>query len=196
MSSLEVVQQRIAREVAELTVGYEQSPIVAEDVVSVLGSRLGREHDEEAPTVSAARAFSVAPKAGSRAPDAFCVHRGTPTRLAKVLDGRKHALLLFDGRAHTEAGYQKLSRIANEVTARLAALVTVHVVLPEPELPPGFDFDGSVLWDGDADLESRYGAVAECAYLIRPDLYVAYRALPLDEQKLWAFLGKTFFAAV
>ena len=78
----------------------------------------------------------------------------------------------------------------------ISALVTVHVVLPEPDRLKGLGYEGSVLWDSDADLESRYGAVAECAYLIRPDLYVAYRAMPLDEQKLWAFLGKTFFAAV
>jgi 2-polyprenyl-6-methoxyphenol hydroxylase-like FAD-dependent oxidoreductase len=196
MSSLEVVQQRIAREVSELTVSYERSSIVAEDVISVLGTRLGRDGDEEAPTVAAARAFALAPRAGSRAPDAFCVRDGVETRLATIIDGRVHTLLLFDGRAHTDAGYAKLARIATEVRARLGALVNVHIVLPTEARPASLDFDGSVLWDRDGDLEARYGAIAECAYLVRPDLYVAYRALPLDEAKLWAFLGKNFFAAV
>lgn len=196
MSSLEVVQQRIAREVAELSVGYERSPIVGEDVVSVLGARLGRDDDAESPNPAAARAFALAPRAGARAPDAFCVRDGAPTRLASVVDGRKHTLLLFDGRAHTEAGYTKLARIARDVTARLGAHVAVHVIVPSVERPAALGDGVSVLADVDLDLESRYGAVAECAYLVRPDLYVGYRALPLDEERLWAFLGRTFFAAV
>lgn len=196
MSSLEVVQQRIAREVAELSVGYERSPIVSEDVATVLSARLGTDPEDESPSVADARTFALAPKAGARAPDAFCRRGSEATRLAKVLDGRKHSLLLFDGRAHTEAGYAKLARIANEVTARLDALCAVHVILGTAGHPKGLDYDGSVLFDEDADLEARYGAVSECAYLIRPDLYVAYRAMPLDEKKLWAFLAKTFHAAV
>ena len=41
LTSLEVVQQRVAREVSELTVHYERSAMVAEDVAGVLQARVG-----------------------------------------------------------------------------------------------------------------------------------------------------------
>ena len=51
---------------------------------------------------------------------------------------------------------------------------------------------GSLLFDPEWDLHYRYGAAAECVYLVRPDGYIGYRSQPADGTKLDAYL-KTIF---
>ena len=50
----------------------------------------------------------------------------------------------------------------------------------------------SVLLDPEGDLELRFGAVAECLYLIRPDLYIAYRSQPAELEPLAKYLSSIF----
>jgi hypothetical protein len=49
-----------------------------------------------------------------------------------------------------------------------------------------------VVCDGESAVHQRYGARSECAYLIRPDGYVGYRAQPADGDKLIAYLETIF----
>ncbi|MCC6999020.1 MAG: FAD-dependent monooxygenase [Deltaproteobacteria bacterium] len=189
LSTLEVVQARIMRTTAELALSYDKSPIVGQHHGGLLGSRLGRDDSEEAPTISAHSAFVHGPAPGARAPDGYLYRPDGRGRLMELVDHR-HTLLLFDGRAATPAGDQRLAAIARAIDARFAALVAVHVVLPGRDRPLALDWTGSCLSDLDGDLEDRYGARAECMYLIRPDLYVGFRSQPAELGPLLAHLGR------
>jgi 2-polyprenyl-6-methoxyphenol hydroxylase-like FAD-dependent oxidoreductase len=194
LASLEVVQHRITRRVAELDLSYAGSPIVEEHRSSVFQSRLGADEGDERPTVGAWWAFDSAPRAGERAPDGLVVRPGRedPARLMRVIDGRRHTLLLFDGRAPTKEGYQRLVSVARSVGQRYPDLMHVHIVVPGADRPGDLDWHGSLLMDMYGDLEDRYGARAECLYLLRPDLYVAFRSQPVDGDALLAYLGRIF----
>jgi hypothetical protein len=65
-------------------------------------------------------------------------------------------------------------------------------VVPALDRPSELDWEGSVLMDIYGDLEDRYGARAECAYLLRPDLYVGFRSQPADREALLAYLCRIF----
>jgi 2-polyprenyl-6-methoxyphenol hydroxylase-like FAD-dependent oxidoreductase len=194
LSALEVVQHRITRSVAELDLSYRGSPIVGEHRSSVFRSRLGADETDERPTLNAWWAFDSAPSAGERAPDGFVVRaaREEPMRLASVIDGRRHSLLLFDGRAPTDRGYARLTEVARAVESRHPGLVDVHVVVPGADRPTELEWRGSVLIDVFGDLEDRYGSRAECLYLLRPDLYIGYRSQPADQSALLAYLSRIF----
>lgn len=134
-------------------------------------------------------AFSAAPHAGDRAPDVGLGER----RLHDLLRGTHHTLLLFDGAAPTPAGYRTLLRAAAEVEAAWGGRVRPRLVVPRAEAPP--ELAESATWtllDPDGALHARYGAGAECLYLIRPDGYVGYRAQPIDVDRLRAELARRF----
>jgi 2-polyprenyl-6-methoxyphenol hydroxylase-like FAD-dependent oxidoreductase len=194
LSQLEVVQRRITRSVAELGIDYRGSPIVAEHHLNVLWARFSDSEPEaaEPPTIRALRHFKMGPWAGERAPDGTITDAadGRSKRLFEVVNGLRHTLLLFDGCAPTPWGYRNLASIAMRVRDRYADDVSVHVVVPRAERPAELDWDGSLLLDPEEDLAHRYGADAECLYLIRPDLYVGYRAQPADEVSLMEYLGR------
>jgi 2-polyprenyl-6-methoxyphenol hydroxylase-like FAD-dependent oxidoreductase len=164
LASLEVVQERVARAAAELDLSYKRSPIVSDA------------------NITPWRAFGGGPQAGTRAPDGFV---GGERLLARLGD-RAHTVLLFDGRA--AGSYDKLTHIARGVRARHAGDVQVKLVVPAASAPPGLDPDDVIL-DAEGDLEARYGAHSECAFVIRPDLYIGFRSQPADEARLLVHLG-------
>ncbi len=191
MSSLEVVQQRIVRSVAELDLDYKASPIVEDAQESLFSARVGDEVEGEGPTIRAWREFRAAPHAGARAPDAMCSFDGKETRLSTLLGGGAHTLLLFDGRAATEHGYDNLSRIAAVVRAKYAGRIRIFIVVPRAERPRALGDDLAVVLDPEGEVETRYGATTECAYLVRPDLYVGFRMQPAVPDKLFRYLDET-----
>ncbi|NUP12159.1 MAG: FAD-dependent oxidoreductase [Polyangiaceae bacterium] len=194
LTSFEFVQQRIVRQVAELTVGYEDSPIVGAEKSSMLSARVGgREDADERPTILAWRRFDGGPKPGSRAPDGHCTvtpDSVAPKRLLSLLDTRRFHALLFDGRAATDEGYARFEQIAAELSRRYRGIVETVVVTPYQWRPTPLPDDIRVLFDVEGDLEARYGADAECLYLLRPDLYVGYRSQPAKLDSLLAHLSK------
>ena len=136
------------------------------------------------------REFEAGPKAGARAPDGRVTIAGTggTKRLANVLDGSAHTLLLFDGRSDSEDGYERLASIERAVRERWGEVIRTYLVTPRSQRPAILPESIPVLLDPDGDLEKRYGASTECLYLIRPDLYVGYRSQPADLDKLVAYL--------
>jgi 2-polyprenyl-6-methoxyphenol hydroxylase-like FAD-dependent oxidoreductase len=206
LTSLEPVQRRLTRATSEIDLSYAKSAIVAEDRTSVLTTHLLHDPSVEAPSISSWIDFGAGPRAGERAPDITFGPPGQERRVFSLLHGTwhergdagapgtGHTLLLFDGAAATAEGYANLGGIARKVEERWGRLVDVHVVVPR-KIPPeraALGWEGSVLLDPDAALHRRYGAGAECLYLIRPDGYVAYRAQPADAAKLERFLGRIF----
>lgn len=190
LGSFEVIQQRVAREVAELTVGYERSAIVAEHSQGILQGRIGAASGGETPTVSSIRSFDQAARAGQRSPDGRVTRAGeSGTRaLLETLDDRRWNLLLFDGRSASPDGYARFASIAGAVRSRYGEAVDVTVVTPRATRPAELPESLAVLLDPDAELERAFGAETECAYLLRPDLYVGYRCQPADEARVLAYL--------
>jgi 2-polyprenyl-6-methoxyphenol hydroxylase-like FAD-dependent oxidoreductase len=190
LTSFEVIQQRVAREVAELTVGYERSAIVAEHSQGILQGRIGTAAGGESPTVASIRSFDGAVRAGQRAREAKATRAGeSGTRaLLDALDDRRWNLLLFDGRSASPEGYARFAAIASAVRGRYGDAVDVTVVTPRTTRPAELPDSIAVLLDPDAELERAYGAETECAYLLRPDLYVGYRCQPADEARVMDYL--------
>jgi len=190
LTSLEVVQQKVATELTELTVNYERSSLSLEHKTSVLQGRLGTAAGGETPTVASVRAFDKAPAAGRRAKDGHATVAGEPgTRsLFAVLDARRFNVLLFDGRSDSADGYQRFAAIASVLAERFPDAVDVTVITPRTTRPAELPEKICVVLDPDGELEARYGATTECVYILRPDLYVGYRAQPVDEDKIVAWL--------
>jgi len=190
LSGVEALQRRAAREVTELTVAYEGSAIVAEHSQGILQGRIGSASGGETPTVASIRSFDGAVKAGQRALDGHVTRAGeSGTRaLLQTLDDRRWNLLLFDGRSASAEGYARFASIASAVSSRYGESVVVTVVTPRSARPTELPDSIAVLLDPDAELERAYGAETECAYLLRPDLYVGYRSQPADEARLLAYL--------
>jgi 2-polyprenyl-6-methoxyphenol hydroxylase-like FAD-dependent oxidoreductase len=177
VTSFEPVRMRAARDAAELTVGYAGSPIVGENTSSMIAARFGKPEAAETPTIGSRMAFSGGPKPGMRSPP-----------LAEVR-GDAFTLLLFDGRSASAAGYASLVAIARRVRAQFGDLVVTHLVTPRADRPSEVPEDVAVVHDVDGDLEKRWGATTECLYLIRPDLYVGFRAQPANGDALVAHLS-------
>jgi 2-polyprenyl-6-methoxyphenol hydroxylase-like FAD-dependent oxidoreductase len=190
LGSLEVMQNRVAKEVAELSVSYERSSIVREDKTSLLNARLGSASGGDTPTIGSVREFASGPSAGQRAPDgrATLAGQGGTRRLHEVLEGRL-ALLLFDGRSSTEEGYARFKGITSSVADRYGDAVTAWVVTPLATRPASLPAELAVLLDPEGELEKRYAATTECVYLVRPDLHIAYRSQPADLDKLLEYLA-------
>ncbi len=193
LGSLELFQQRVAKEVAELSVAYERSSIVKEDKTSLLNARLGSAAGGDTPTIGSVREFAAAPAAGQRAPDGrtTIAGQGGTRRIYELLDGKKLAVLLFDGRSSTTEGYERFKGILIEVRNRFGHAVDPWVITPQRARPEGLLTDVPVLLDPDGELEKKYAASTECIYVIRPDFYIGYRSQPADVESLLAYLGTT-----
>jgi 2-polyprenyl-6-methoxyphenol hydroxylase-like FAD-dependent oxidoreductase len=187
VTSFEPVRRRIVRDASQITVAYENSPIVGEATRSLLVARIGSDAAAESPTIAAHRAFASGPQPGARARDAEVLRDGEPVRLARLISGDAFTLLLFDGRSHTAEGYATLAAIARRITARFGPLVQPYVVTPRADRPAELPPDLPVLH---GDLDASWGARSECLYLVRPDLYVGFRSQPADGDALEAHLAK------
>ena len=154
---------------AQLLVGYPDSPLNGQDVDGGL--------------------LSGGPLPGQRAPDARGLRRAAaadPLRLFELLSGADLVLLLYAD-ASADAGVLS-SFEALATAARERAEPAVYAVLG-----PGVDHDLAdvpTIEDRDGQFAAAYGASGACAYLIRPDGYIAYRAAPVDPDRLVAHLAR------
>ena len=184
---LPAVQAAMLDRVAELDVGYRDSSLSRErDSVGLSG-------DGESAGVLDHVRFRHGPRAGDRAPDAHGIRAddGAPTRLFDLFRGTHSTLLLFDGPAGTETGYDRLAATARRVRDALGTDVRAHVVVPADRRPAGLD-DVDVLLDPDRDAHRRYAAAAESLYLVRPDGYVAFRSQPAAADPVLEHLRSVF----
>lgn len=179
------VQSEATRNLSMIAVGYPGSPVVGEDQPSLLSSLAGR---GESPDIPSWIHFGDGPAPGQRVPD-MPLGEGEG-RLFDLLRGTHHTLLLFDGAARTEEGYQRFSRLDARIRARLGEGVRVHAIVPDRARPEALAEGVHVLLDPEGALHRRFGARTECLYLIRPDGYVGYRCQPADEAKLEAYLDR------
>jgi hypothetical protein len=112
------------------------------------------------------------------------VELGPARRLADLLHGPRHTLLLFAGQS--TALLERFATMSDEVAARYGALVSSVIVRLDPAHPA----IGEVDRRGAA--HERYGAVQGAIYLVRPDGYIAFRGAGTDVEVLRATLKQRF----
>jgi antitoxin (DNA-binding transcriptional repressor) of toxin-antitoxin stability system len=144
----------------ELTVAYETSPIV-----------------EPAP------AAALGPRPGQRVPDAGPLVRpdGSTTSLRELARDPRPQLWVC-------AGARPAAAAAAWATPWASALATRVVVVVDRPPPP----EGGVelLADPTLKVHGRLGAVADTAYVVRPDGYLGARLQPPDAARLGAYLRR------
>lgn len=109
------------------------------------------------------------PEPGGRAP------------VVDALDGTAHHLLLFTGDEPDLAALPEVQAVV------LKDIVCPWLVTPQPR-----EWSGQVLVDPDRSIHRKFGATSPCAYLIRPDGYIGYRASPISPDRISAYLTTVF----
>jgi 2-polyprenyl-6-methoxyphenol hydroxylase-like FAD-dependent oxidoreductase len=172
------IQHRLTAQLAELSINYRKSALVAEHLHS---------HFSHGHVVGG-------PRAGDRAPDAGPLLRadGTSARLFEALRGTKHTLLLLADADHQQASWGRLTALAGAIGARYGAQIGIYLVAAGSTAPAGDTSGAAILLDPERALHQRYSAVGECLYLIRPDGYIGYRSYPADADSLNDYLKGLF----
>lgn len=195
VSRLDFFRANLSRSMSMLDRNYRQSPIVAQHRQPLWRAHALSSPHSELPSLAAWTAFGTGPEPGDRAPDVtFAESQEGPNRLFSLLRSTRHTLLLFDGEASTEDGYRRLHELGRRVRARCGDAVHSYLIIPLASLPPAAAGDVPVVIDAAKALHTRYGARAECLYLVRPDGYVAYRSQPADGDQLLSYLDTIFTA--
>jgi 2-polyprenyl-6-methoxyphenol hydroxylase-like FAD-dependent oxidoreductase len=162
-------QRRMARFVTQLAIHYRRSPLSTE---RIWGEEVGGVRLEEGP----------AP--GERVPELPVKGEGVE-RLHEVLRGPQHTLLLFTGLKPEVKARSVLVTLAKRLEEAYGPLLRARVVVAGEGTPGPF-----VLADGEGALHRRFGAGAECFYLVRPDGYVGHRERPVEPKRLEAELAR------
>ncbi|MCA9719530.1 MAG: FAD-dependent monooxygenase [Myxococcales bacterium] len=191
LANIETINRRVARAFSELEFTYRESSLVEEHHTPLLGARLTHSDRSEQASLADRREFALAPAAGDRVPHArVTTDAGDERSLFDLTRGTFHTLLLFDGDAPTPEGYRNLAEIGKAIRDQYGDLVRTHVVIPAAEAPATLPWEGAVILDHDGALHRRFGARAECQYLIRPDRHVAFRSQPADRHVLVEYLKR------
>lgn len=166
------------RHMEELDLDYRKSPICTE--------HLDR-HEK-------GTSFVGGPHAGAEARDAGPLFVGDrKLTLFELLRGPRHTMLLFLGNRDGETSRARLADLAAAMVPSYRELVDVYLVVPRSSGDAEDSVAGiAVVRDPEGALHARYGADAECLYLIRPDGYVGYRSKPASLQPLREYLGRVF----
>ena len=178
--SFDAVQDSARAGLSEIGVNYRHSPIVAEDHESAgEGILPGWLHAE------------AGPRAGDRAPDANVLQASAPVRLAELMPGTQHTLLLFAGHRGGADDASRRHAVFDALAQGYGDLITCFLILPGKNPAPGRDHEITLL-DPDGAAHRAYHADDERLYLVRPDGYIGYRSQPADAGKLVDYLRRLF----
>jgi 2-polyprenyl-6-methoxyphenol hydroxylase-like FAD-dependent oxidoreductase len=126
--------------------------------------------------------WEAGPQPGERAPDGLLVlHGGSTATLYERCWGAHHTLLVFEGLDQTEVESDVLS-FAQELQFRYGDLLHVKVLCHSPSDNLSMEEEFYTTLDPEGRLHHAYGALKPCLYLLRPDGYIGFRALPVDEE--------------
>ncbi|HXJ78782.1 MAG TPA: FAD-dependent monooxygenase [Candidatus Methylomirabilis sp.] len=191
LASLEVMQQRLQRTIAELSVSYRHSPAVAEHRAPAMPLR--RRSSDGSSGLHGWHDFGGAPRAGDRAPDARLQRwpERDPVRLFQVMAGLPHHLLLLSGVETAADADPHLLATAVQVCLEYGRMVRVHLITRQPPAEP-WPGNGLVFLDELGEAHHRYGARQSCLYLIRPDGYIGFRSQPAEPRRVVKFLKGIF----
>jgi hypothetical protein len=93
--------------------------------------------------------------------------------------------LLFTGLAHEAGVLSGLVALARRLEAAYGPLLKARVVAEGEGMPGPF-----VLADADGAVHRRFGAGAQCLYLVRPDGHVGHRERPIEPKRLEVELSR------
>jgi 2-polyprenyl-6-methoxyphenol hydroxylase-like FAD-dependent oxidoreductase len=164
---------RVFRFVSQLGIKYPGSPIVGEDLRG------------------ADRAFRSGPAAGHRAPDGplRLAENGSEVSLFSRLLGTGHHLLLFAGRRSDAGGLASGAELRN-LLAGYEGMIQPHLIFAGDLTRIGSEAPAYV--DESGQVRERYGLAGAGHYLIRPDGYVAFRAMGPELRPLRTYLRKVY----
>lgn len=185
----------LARWMCELIASFHTDVRDSPAVESVRGSLLKADViadlSTEEPSLYEHLSYSTGTRAGERAPYVKFGENDENSSLS-LQASHLHTLLLFDGLARTTEGYHKLAAIAHDVEKVFPGVMRTLIIVPDSERPAELPVDVTVIADPGAKLHEAFSARAECAFLIRPDGYVAFRCQPADPGQIAAFFQKMF----
>jgi 2-polyprenyl-6-methoxyphenol hydroxylase-like FAD-dependent oxidoreductase len=179
LSGSEFMSRKAGRRLAELSVNYRKSPLVAESQTGL--ARIFA-------------AFGEGPLAGDRAPEVADLRNaaGQQVGLWEMLRGTAHTLLLFPGVEGDAAAYRVLTAIGQRVVARYDQCVKPILVAGQAKMPEELGWMGGVIFDPEHKLHAEYHAAGAGLCLIRPDGYIGFRCFPPRAALLADFLGRIF----
>jgi hypothetical protein len=177
--------------VASFHCDVRDSPAVESTRGALLSVDIFADPSTEEPSIAEHLAYSTGTRAGERAPYALFGEHGETSSFS-LLASTRHTLLLFDGLARTAEGYRKLATIAHDVAQVFPDVIRTLVIVPDAIRPMELPADTRVIGDPGAKLHDAFTAQAECAFLIRPDGYVAFRCQPADPLSIMTFLKRLF----
>jgi 2-polyprenyl-6-methoxyphenol hydroxylase-like FAD-dependent oxidoreductase len=166
------VQKKITRNLSEVDINYNHSPIVYQDWNS------GKD--------------GLIP--GTRAVDAQfkIASTGETKQLFDIQKDTNHQLLLFGGKSNSRDDIDTLASIGKSIQEKYHGRIAVHLIVSGDLKTDDIDWKGPILYDPNDHAHGQYGAARSCLYLIRPDGYVGYRNQPPDAGPLLAYLQKIF----
>ena len=161
------VLRRATGLLSQLSVHYPDSPLNAEDGLG----------------------WRDAPAPGDRAREADVTIDGRQGRLHEAFRGTHHTVLLFTGFDDEARPAVELCRIAEQIEQTYPGLVKARVVTAER-----FADHPAALGDPTRSAHRQYGVTSACAFVVRPDKYIGYRARPVDVDRLTADLARRLVA--
>ena len=136
--------------------------------------------------------FAGGPSPGDRAPDAPGLRQpyiGRAIRLAELLRGTGHTLIVYADASLNDQDYRSLAQLANDLSAAYGNAITTYGIL-SPDAHP-LDLERCpILTDAEGTFRATYGINAPSRNLIRPDGHIAYRATPPNPDRLHEYLRR------
>lgn len=194
LGSFDVVQQRLARRLAELDLSYSESSIVEECHMPLLGSCFHLA-DKLIPTTSTCLEFGSTPQAGERLPDVVYADSGAEggARLFTLLRGTRHCLFLFSGLG-PKADQEALLDVASLVKDSYDPIIKFYLVLHPDSKADFSSWKYAVIQDSEGALHRHFGLSFGGMYLVRPDGYIGFRSQPVLKSVFVDYLKRTFIA--
>lgn len=195
LGSFDVVQQRLARRLAELDLSYSESSIVEECHMPLLGSCFHLA-DKLIPTTATCLEFGSTPQAGERVPDVGYAgaEGGDRSRLFALLQGTRHRLFLFSGLS-PKADQTALFDVASLVNSSYGRIIKLYLVVHPDSQTDFSSWQHELIQDADGALHRHFGLSFGGMYLIRPDGYIGFRSQPVLKSVFADYLKRTFIAA-
>jgi 2-polyprenyl-6-methoxyphenol hydroxylase-like FAD-dependent oxidoreductase len=160
LAQFDIVQQRIARRIANAGLNYRDSPLVSQ----------------------AGRWYSLGPAPGDQALDAPIAGGA---RLFDRIACARHVVLMFTGEQPSSEnlrGFENTARYMHEGYAEGVQTILVSRA--------AMDWPGEKIVDVDGAIHHRYGAGLPCVYILRPDRYVGFRALSAEPMPVLEYFGR------
>jgi 2-polyprenyl-6-methoxyphenol hydroxylase-like FAD-dependent oxidoreductase len=181
LASQDFIQKRIRELISEIDVNYRESAVVKDHHAFL---------EKFAGPCAGDRALNATLGAKSNGANA----KEESIEIYNLLRDTKHQLLLFTSTEIDDAAMANFEKIAQLVKQGFDMLIATHLVVPEDVFPGKANWiaSNSILIDKGSQCHKIYGASSSCLYLLRPDGYVAYRAMPPDAVDFSNYLAQVF----